>query len=294
MTLKSWDDLRFVLSIAREGTLTRAARALGVDQTTVTRRLRALEEKLAIRLFDVLRGGVRLTAAGEAVVEAAVAVEDQLLSLGRRLDGVDEEPTGLLRLTLPELLATLWIDELRNFTDRYPQLDLELVVDDDFRSLTRREADVALRRVADPPEHLVGRRLAPMAEAMYGAPSLLNRPRETWPWFGWSSSTTGTLEAARAATSPDQPVVMYANSVPVLLEAARRGHTVLSLACVFGDADPGLVRLTEPRLGDSSLWILTHSDLRHSPRIRVIIDHFARFARTQAPKLLGGLTKEGV
>ncbi|MEM9194293.1 MAG: LysR family transcriptional regulator [Myxococcota bacterium] len=288
MALKSWDDLRFVLAVSREGTLTGAAKELGVDQTTVTRRLRSIERQIDMKLFDVLRGGVKLTPAGEALVDTAGDVEGRLLALGRLLDGSEQEPTGPIRLTLSHPLAATWVGPLRRFAEEHPRLELELVVDDDFRNLTRREADVALRRVASPPEHLVGRKLSRVADAVYGAPALKDRPLDELPWFGWSPETSGSiLEDARRRYSPRRPFVMYATSMLVLLEAARRGETALVLSCVVGDTDPGLVRLSAPKLSDKPLWVLTHPDLRQSPRVRALMDYLSEFVMSQQDALVG-------
>lgn len=288
MRLDSWDHLRFVLAVSQEGTLTGAAKALGVDQTTVTRRLREFERRLEMKLFEGLRGGVQLTPAGEAFANAAADVEERLLTLGRHVAASGGEVAGSIRLTISHLLAATWIDEFHRFSRRYPRLQLELVVDDGFRNLTRREADVALRRIAAPPEHLVGRKLSAVADAIYGASALQQCPIEELPWIGWAPGTApSVLEEARAQYSPGQSFSMYASSMLVLMEAARRGHTALLLSCAVGDADPGLVRLTEPMLSDKPLWVLTHPDLRQSPRVRALVDHLADFVHSQRDALTG-------
>ncbi|MEM9861723.1 MAG: LysR family transcriptional regulator [Myxococcota bacterium] len=287
MHLDSWDDLRFVLAVHEEGTLTAAASALGVDQTTVTRRLRTCEEQAGRKLFHRLRGGAELTPAGEAYARAAAAIRDQLFALEREVSAERQE-LGPVRLTISNTLAALWLDELVGFAKGREGLRLELIVDDSIRNLSRSEADVAVRWVEQPPEHLVGRKIGRMAHALYGAPELLNLSLSDLPWIGWEPDLKDSaLERARRQYSPTQPFSLYANSLLILLEAARRGHTAITLSCAVGDADPGLVRLTRPVLSEKPLWLLTHPDLRQSPSVRVVMDFIASLVANDAMKLTG-------
>lgn len=286
--LDSWDDLRFVLAVVREGSLTAAARFLRVDQTTVTRRMKAIEEQQSTKLFDRLRGGVMLTPAGEAFAKAAAEVEQRLIDLDRTITGTNMELAGTVRLTLPHTFAMAWISPLTQFAREHPGLELELVVDDSLRNLTRREADVALRYAKSPPEHLVGRKLGRLALAVYGAPELRSIPVEELPWIGWEPDLKqSTTERFRQKYSPNSSYVLYATSMLVLIEAARRGHSVVVLSCLNGDADPRLVRLTEPEIGDNPLWLLTHPDLQRSPRVRTLMDYIARVVTAKRDALLG-------
>lgn len=287
MNLESWDDLRFVLAVVEHGTLTAAASALRVDQTTVTRRLRGCEERIGLKLFDRLRGGVQLTPAGEAFASAARAVEERLFSLEREVHSERAE-LGPVRFTLSNPLATLWLDDFVHFAKRHPELQLQLVVDDGVQNLSRGEADVALRRADEPPEHLVGRRVGRVADALYGAASLASRPLSELPWIGWEPGLEHSLlERARRQYSPTQPFALYANSLLALLTAARRGHTAITLACAVGDADPELVRLTKPVLSDRPLWLLTHPDLRRSPSVRLVMDFTAQLVQSHRAALIG-------
>ncbi|MEM6532517.1 MAG: LysR family transcriptional regulator [Myxococcota bacterium] len=287
MNLESWDDLRFVLALAQHQTLTAAAAALGVDQSTVTRRLKACEDRLGIKLFNRLRNGRELTPAGAALSSAAADIEERLFALEREISSTHVEYSPV-KLTLSQPLAALWIERFDTFAREHPQLELQLIVDNEYRNLDRREADVALRRAKSPPEHLVGRRLGEVADALYGAHTLMGRPLEELPWYGWERGLDDSLlERARQTYSPSQTFSLYANSFYILREAARRGLTALTLACVVGDADRELVRLTEPVVSESSLWILTHPDTRTSPSVRLVIDFVAGFIREQRPALLG-------
>lgn len=288
MDQDDWDDLRFLLAVDREGSLSGAATQLGVDHTTVSRRVRRLEERRGARLVERVRGGVTLTPLGEAFVAAAADIERRLHELDLTITGSASELKGSVRLTLPTSLAQHWIEELADFARAQPAVSLELIVDEELRSLNRREADVALRYTASPPEHLVGRRLGTVALAVYGSPELRGVPLGKLPWIGWEPGIeTGMIERFRRRYSPDEPVVMYANSMAVVIEAARRAKMVTVLACVTGDADPALVRLTEPEDFGASLWVLTHPDLRHSPRIRAVMRHISTMVGNKKNALLG-------
>jgi len=288
MALDSWDDLRFLLAVHRAGTLTGGAQALGVDPTTVSRRLRAFEDREGVELFDRLRGGVELTARGEAYAQTAADLEERVLALERRVSGTAAALEGSVRLTIPQILACAWIDELARFARAHPKLSLELVADERIRSLTRREADVALRYAKTPPEHLVGRKLGRPALAVYGAPAFRDVPVEELPWIGWEpgiGAAESILERFRRRFSPRGEYVIYATSMLVNLEAARRGVGVTVLTCLSGDVDPRLVRLTDPISEGIPLWVLTHPDLQHSARVRALVDHIVKMVADSRDRL---------
>ncbi len=154
-----WGDLKFVLAVARAGTLTAAARGLGVDSTTVGRRIVALETQLATRLFDRMRDGFRLTPAGEVAAAEAEAIEAHALSVESRLSGSDARVEGPVRLTaLDGLIDRLIMPALPRLLSRHPRLELSVISGTETLRLSRREADIALRHarplrrhVRDPP-----------------------------------------------------------------------------------------------------------------------------------------------
>lgn len=267
----SWDDLRVFLAIVRSGSLTQASSALGVNASTVHRRLGALEKSLQARLFDRDPTGLTPTAAGEAMVPLAEQVETDVLSVVRSIAGHDQAPEGPVRLTAPESLLPVLVETLASFRSAYPAIDLTVQFADRYFDLTRREADIAVRPSLTPPEDAVGRRVATVAWAVYAQ---AGTPSEGLPW------ATYTEELQRLAASAwwerehaGDPVLLGVNSVPAM-------HTVVAcspcrglLPCFVGDADPTLVRITPilPEAG-SALWLLVHPDLRRAARIRVLLD----------------------
>lgn len=197
----AWDDLRYVLAVAREGTLSRAAARLGVNHSTVSRRLSALSEQLGVRLFERLPEGYVPTPAGEDVVRVAARLEDDVLSLEGRVLGRDAELRGGLVVTTTDALARRLIPEVGEFVQRYPKIDLELSVDYGLMNLGKREADVAVRLTNAPPEHLVGRKVARMEFALFASKSLLDRrgrdaPLDSFPWVAWTETAGARLTEA--------------------------------------------------------------------------------------------------
>ncbi|MFO1067920.1 MAG: LysR family transcriptional regulator [Geminicoccaceae bacterium] len=263
-----WDDLRLVLAIGRAGSLAGAARDLAIDHSTAFRRLGALEAMLGVRLFERARAGYAPTAAGEAVVAAAQRVEAEVLAAERLVAGEDLRPGGVVRLTTTDTLAGLLAPVLAACRRAYPAITLELVVTNALLTLTRRDADIALRPSDDVPGHLVGRRLCNIASAVYA----VDPPPDAWVG---PDESLGHLRAAAwlAREVADGRVALRCNSLMGLLAAARAGIGRAVLPCFLGDAEPALRRLGAPLPGlETGLWLLVHPDLRRVARIRAVID----------------------
>lgn len=269
----AWDDLRTVLAVARAGSLTGAARQLGVNHSTVFRRLGALEKELGTRLFERAASGYSPTAAGEDLRRVAERIEDEIAGLDRRLAGRDQTLSGLLRLTAPDdVMERLVIAPLARFRQRHPDIRLEAAIDNRNLNLTKREADIAIRPTKRPPESLVGRRIGPLAVAVYAPAD--DSGGDDLPWIAWEEGT-GPASDARwlARQGPEETVVYRSNSLLNQLTACRLGLGRALLPCFLGDTAEGLCRLTPP-LGEleTDLWLLTHRDLRRTARVRALMD----------------------
>lgn len=285
--MEDWNDHRLVLALARAGSLTAAAKSLRVDHSTVFRRLAALEARLGLPLFERGPGGLyQPTTAGARAALAAERMEDEALGLARDLAGQDRRLSGRLRVTCSETLAHgLLTPILARFRAVHPSVVIELAVDSRVLSLSRREADVALR-VARPREgDLWGRKLADVAWTAYGARDrLAGRSLATaadlcgHSLIGWEEGTAG-IKAAEwlAETAPAAAVVYRTNSLLNQLVAARAGIGLAVLPCYLGDPEPGLARALPcpvPALA-RELWIVTHQDLRRTARVRAFFDAVA-------------------
>jgi DNA-binding transcriptional LysR family regulator len=293
-----WNDLRSFLAIARHGSLQGAARTLGVNHSTVFRRLNALEARLGVRLFDRRARGYAPTAAGEHMLASAERVEDEILGLERRLLGGDVRLAGTLRVTTTDTLVHgLLGPHLRTFQAAYPAIELELITGNAFFDLSKREADVALRPSRHPGDAMVGRKLGEIAVAIYGARDYLatrGRPPSMSALDGHAlitgDASLGHLPATRwlAERTPSGATVLRCNSWLSQLAAARAGLGLAALPCFLADPAPELSRILppEPALA-GELWLLTHPDLRRTARVRAFMETLARGLRRERARLEG-------
>lgn len=282
-----WDDLRTVLAIAQAGSLSGAARALGVSHATVFRRLGAIEQRLGVKLFDRGRQGYTPTSAGEDVAEAGERIEAEVVGVERRVAGRDLLPSGTLRITTTDtLLNGLLSPILAGFRRTYPEISLEVAVSNVLLSLSRREADLAVRPTQSPPENLVGRRAGSIAQAVYGPASVF--PPQSEPpdlesvdWIGPDETLWyRQLDVWMKEQGYDARCHYRVDSLQGMQAGVRDGIGVAVLPCYLGDGDPRLTRLgdTLPELAND-LWLLTHPDLRRVERIRAFMEFVATGVR---------------
>ncbi|MDN3556529.1 LysR family transcriptional regulator [Halomonas maura] len=291
----NWDDLRYIRVLAEAGTLATAADRLGVHPSTVFRRLGQMEQRLGVRLFDRHRDGLTLTSPGEEALAIAERLGSEVDALERRLAGRDARPSGSVRLTTTDTLLHGGLAPiLTTFREQYREIRLEVVTSNPFLSLSKRDADVALRPTASPPDNLVGRRITDIATAVYGARDYLadapsTEALERHDWIAPDDSLAH-LASARwlRRRLPEVAPVVRCNSVASLLALARAGAGLTPLPCFLGDATPGLIRVHGP-LPELSvgLWLLTHRDLRHVARVRALLDHLHGELAAQRSRFLG-------
>ncbi len=277
----AWDDLRIFLAIARAGSLAGAARTLGVNHSTVFRRLNAFEETLGVRLFERLASGYALTVAGEEMRASAERVEHEIERLDRRVTGRDLSLSGTLNVTTTDTVAEcLLMPHLANFHADYPGIQVTLILDNQHINLSKRQADIAVRPTRQPPDTLVGRRIAELAFAPYASKGYAKKNPGALSEMDWlaTDDTLSHLAASKwlKRELPEARIALAANSLLGVLLGARAGMGTALLPCFMGDPDKALVRVTEP-IPDaaSALWILTHEDLRHTARVRAFMDFMA-------------------
>jgi DNA-binding transcriptional LysR family regulator len=270
-----WDDLQVFLAVHGAGAISAAARRLGVNHSTVLRRIAALEGALGARLFDRLPGGYALTQAGQALADRLAGVAEQVDGAVREVAGLDEQVQGPIRLTTTDTLVDFLMPVLAAFGARHPGVQLQLVVNNGFSSLTRREADVAVRGTAEPPGNLVGRRVGAIQTAIYAARAVAAaRERRTgWDDLRFVAPDESLAHLAQAhwlaREVPAARVAMRVDSLLGMVQAVRRGVGAGMLLCPLAEGDPGLVRLAPPDPAlDTPIWILTHPDLRQVARMR--------------------------
>jgi DNA-binding transcriptional LysR family regulator len=273
----NWDDLRLFLAVARSDTSRAAARSLGVNQSTVSRRVKQFERDVGVQLFDRRTVGLRLTEAGREMVASAERIEQDFALLDRKVLGRDVRLDGQIRVSLPDLMVTGLAPVLVEFGERYPTIEVEVSVDNSYVSLTHRAADVALRLVGAAPEHLVGRRIAGASLAIYGTPGYLEDHRDPpdlacLDWVGWEEPWRDVApEQWLAANVPAERVRARVNTNLAHTELIASGLGVGFQFCYTGDSDSRLLRIGNPIDFGLSLWLLTHEDLRGTARIRAFM-----------------------
>jgi DNA-binding transcriptional LysR family regulator len=290
-----WDDLRYVLAVADARSLASAARQLGVNHTTVLRRVGAFEQRLGLRLFERLPTGYVLTAGGEELVAAARHIDNAVTDLERKLAGQDLRLSGIVRVTTTDtLMGSILPEILAEFRAAHPGIGIEVALSNLMFNLSKREADVAIRPADKPPATLVGRRIAKVAFGIYGSARYLARHRKTddlaaHQWVAPDDSLADTAVARwMRAELPDGQITLRADSLLALRQAAQAGLGLAALPCYLGDTCPDLRCLHRPIAGmETALWILTHEDLRHTARIRAFTEFTANALSRRRPLLEG-------
>lgn len=286
----AWDDFRLIKAVAEARSLPAAAASLGINHSTVFRRLRQIEAMLGFPLFERHRSGYALTQAGEEVAALAARVDEDITAVTRRLAGQAPAPAGEVRIaTSDSLLADLLMPMLARFRLACPAIRLDIVIGNAALNLSRRDADIAIRATDAPPETLVGRRLARIAWALYGTATAVSADLLEAQWLSLSDSLgqLKTVRFLRRQVPPDRIVCKF-DSVCALGQAAEAGLGLAHLPCFLGDTRPSLRRLAPPEPDFAAdLWLLTHPDLRHTPRIRTLMDALAAEITRMQPLIEG-------
>jgi len=293
-----WNDLRYLLAIAREGSTLAAAKALGVSQPTVQRRLAALEERIGRALVEHHPTGYRLTELGKALFPHAIDVERSVEAFQRQVISAGEELTGTLRVTCPEGMASrLLAPVIEAFREKHPELRVDLIMTDRRLDLAKGEAEVALRMHEPGEESLVARRIADSPWAIFASKSYIRRHgRPERPedlnhhaiveFAGELASNHAALWLKSVA--PNATIAVRGNSMLGVVAAVRSGAGLAPLPMLLGAAEDGLepVLTSIPEI-DSKLYLVMHADLQHRPRVRAFCDFvIAEFARLR-PLLRG-------
>lgn len=274
-----WNDLRYLLALAREGTLAAAGRELKTDATTVGRRLRRLEERLGAALFQRDLGGAMMaTPAGEIAIARAEAIEAEAAALSGALEASDTTALGKVRLTAaPSIVSRLLIPAAAGLLSDHPRLQLELISEARNLNLTRREADMAIRlaRPADiTSAKVVARRIATLDYAIYAAAEKQDRA-ERLPWLIYEDGMMHLPHARWIAAQAEKSgtgSALAVNDAEALIQAALAGLGRALLPRVLAERVEGLCRVeTDDRtLPAREVWLLTHAELRPLTRIRIV------------------------
>lgn len=293
----NWSMLKDFLAVAEAGSLSAAARRLGVSQPTLTRRMAALEESLHAEIFRRSPRGLELTEAGEAMLGPARQMQQGAQAVELAVSGRDQTPAGLVRITATEGLAVEWLTPtLAPFREAHPGIDLELIVRNTALNVLRREADIAIRLGRPRQAELVARRVGDLVLGLYASRAYLEEcgtPREDDDLDGHRgvafdegdvyTGAGGFLERVLGRAH----VVYRANTLAAQLAAIRAGFGIGGQSCFIAERDPNLVRVLPEREVRFEIWLVTHPGLRRSARIRTVYDFLAG-KLDEARPLFGG------
>lgn len=290
-----WARLPYFLQVARTGSLRAAADGLGATHATVERNLSALEAAYGVRLFDRSRAGLTLTSAGETLLPLAEEAEQSVISARRRLQGLDREATGIVRLSIPTPFASLILPELlTRFEQTYPEIELHIAVTNRFEDITRAETDVSLRVAHQVDDDVVGRKVLQYSQGIYASRAYLEAnwanagpAGEGLQWIGWGD-TTPLPDWVRASPFPKARIRYKLRSPSLIVNMLRAGMGISYLPCWVAHYYPEITRLPETEIfPDRSIWLLLHTDLRRTTRVRLLVDFLSREFRAMRPVFEG-------
>lgn len=293
----NWNDLRVFLAVSENGSIRGAAKSLGVDHSTVSRRINALQKNMGARLLEKVSTGYILTSDGEEVVKATLQITEKLASLDRRLFSRNAVLRGPLRVTMPSPLAThLLMPDITAFLTMYPQVDLELIISHDELNLAKRDADVAIRLTdTTPPTHLKSKRLLTYYKAAYVANQKVDKHKNISAdvpiphWLGWEDAEI-TPVWVKSSEFPNLQTKHNISDIAAQVAATKAGLGMSLLPCFMADSDTGLRR--EPSstpVADRCIWILTHKELYAVERIHCFFEFMGDAIIAHKELLQGGL-----
>ncbi len=296
--MTNWDDYRYFATLAQTGSVRASAELLGVNPSTVTRRLDGLESRLEQKLFVRSHAGLQLTADGRLLLERLEPLALELAGLDAQFSGTGAEMAGTVRITIPDVLAIILMEEFARYSLANPGVRLEFIPAYRALDLMRGQADMALRVTDRPPEELVGRQLGYTRLAVYGSREYLKdhdpfRAPEAAAWIE-SGVEAVRAPAFRSRYFPRVPSGVRCNSL-LLQQAAAAAHLCITLLpCALGDADPRLARVgdLEP-LEARPVWLLFPQELRGVARIRSVSEFLQDAFLRLEPRLLGDLDRRG-
>ena len=276
----NWSDFEIILAVAHAGSLSGASKGLGVNTSTVSRRIRALEEALKTPIFKGARGALEPTPAGKVLLEGAEAMSASAEDTRKRLMDVDGDSSGPLRVTTAEPLVQYVLrPHLAEFMRMAPDIELILTVSDEIVDLDRGQADVAIRATAHPPNGLIGWKLSTIGFRVYGNRTYLRlrtQPDFVDRYIGWTEDKDHPDWVKQRY--PKAHRAAQVNSLLTMVTTVKEGLGIAMLPCMVGDSDDQLLPIdNSPVIHPCDLWMLTHRDLRLVRRIKT----FTQFIRTR-------------
>ncbi len=281
-----WSDIPFVLAVCEAGSLSAAARNLGVNHSTVFRRIEGVEARLGVRLFERLSQGYVMTPAGELFFQQAQELRDGLNSIQRELGGQDLRLEGTLSITTTDSLLQYLTPVFSRFQDKYPEIELRLLSEARSLDLMQRDADIAIRPTLNPPEHWSGRQVGTVICAAYAqsdywkSAKSLQEDERRWVCLDYDLDQSPMSKLTQSLKS-DVANTTVVNTVIGVLDYVRSGSGVAVLPSYLAEMYPDLVQVSDKDDSQNwGLWLLSYPDLRRSARVHA----FFEFANANIPK----------
>ena len=280
----NWDDLKYFLAVAREGSISGGAKSLNVQHSTLSRRLRALEKDMATQLIERKKSGYELTDAGEELKQRALTMEVEFLKVDNSLTGKETELVGDLRITaINNMASTVLMPMFATFSQKYPLIKLHINVNNTYASLADREADIAIRLTNSPLDTLIGKRLTTVASTVYGSRSylkMMEQQKKKPQWLG--VTCCGFHQAWTKQACNDNQHQFYSDDTLLTLSALKQNVGIAYLPCFMGDSDDDLQRVQKPDENlNLGLWLLYHPDLKRNAKIAAFKKHICQEIENQ-------------
>jgi DNA-binding transcriptional LysR family regulator len=286
-----WNSLKVFLAIARRGSLSGAANDLSVNHSTIFRRLNTFEDEIGAKLFERINNRYELTSMGHELLGLAQNIESSMDSIDRHIVGKDIQPKGIVKITAPNNIAYRYLPRyIADFNLIYPEIEIELLVNNQELNMSNRQADIAVRATPSPPEHLIGRQVATLNWSVFGSSRYEEQfalPKNILELHNHRLiSATGTLARLSAFTWLDKhfatQVVTRSDDLTAMSYLAEAGQ---GLALLPDDQSrPDLIKVfTVQESLSSHLWLLTHPDLRNVERIKLVMQYLTQALSREWP-----------
>lgn len=296
--MMDWDDLRYILAIYTNGSALAAAQKLGVNASTVQRRVMRFEAQHNVRLFERLQSGYRPTPECENLVEEARDIDETVASIGRKILGQDLRLEGRLVVTTTEtFMPDFMAQQLEEFHSLHPNIIVDLTLTNSRLNLSRQDADIAIRPSSNPQDNLIGQRVAELGFGIYATPEIIaTLPRKPKledlrdrKWLGVGKAVANSPGYVWMQENiPPSSCWLYIDSYGPMAVCAAHGIGLAVLPCAIAEPIANLRRLPCPWFEMSvPVWVLTHPEIRNAARIRAFMDHITKAFRKNRSILEG-------
>jgi DNA-binding transcriptional LysR family regulator len=297
---ENWDDYRVFIALAEAGSLLQAGKNLGIQHSTVLRRINALEERLSVRLFERLKTGYVLTVSGEKMLETVQHLKDEIYHAERVVLGEDVKLSGTIKISTTDTIGYFWLPKkVTAFKEQYPDITLDIDITTRHTNLTKREADIAIPAINRQPDYMIGRELEPLTFKLYAhlgyeASDIQPEDYRQHEFLLLNDQLAGLpTNIFIRKHIDDQQIVTTADKLTGLYHFCRNGLGIAALPTYVGDPDPNLKCVGElpSSIQTNKIWILTHPDLKNTARIKAFMEFMRKNVQKNEPDNKFLLTK---